>query len=331
VALMLAVAPVAAIAQAPNAYQAAVAARQSGNPIEAKRLLQQWLAEHPDDVDARLQLAYSDLAIGDLDAAQAGFEAVLAKAPDYQDARDGRALVAARRSSSSVERTGHFAVEGALSDLTGGARGWSELSADAELPIGPQATIGGRGSYYRRVGLEDVELIGRIGLHPSENLWLRGHLGATPHADFRPEVSVGGGADLRLSTGDATVLTFDASYERFPTQDVVTVNPGLVQYLSQGRAWITLRGIGVVADGGVLQVGGLLRGDYAPADGWRVFAGGANGPDTDLGVVTRVSSVFGGVEAPLADHFAVTGAIAHEWRKTGVDRTEFRLGIKTRF
>ena len=327
----LAIAGAAAAAQEQNAYEAGVAARQAGDPAEARRLLEQWLAAHPDDLDARVQLAYADFALGNLGAAEAGFGAVVAAAPDYRDARDGLDLVAARRRTPAPHGRGYVALDGALSDLPAGARDWSEVALDVEIPAGERTTVGAQAAHYRRFGLTDVELGGRIGLHPSDDLWLRANVSGSPNADFRPEIQIGGGFDLRMASARDTVLTFDAAYQRFPLQDVVTVNPGLVKYLAGGTAWITLRGIGTVADGGPLQVGGLLRGDFVPADRWRLFAGAANGPDTDLGVVTRVTSLFGGLEAPLAGPVALTGSLAREWRDAGLDRTEMRLGLKARF
>ncbi len=329
VSLALALTSAAVNAQVQNDYEAGVAARQSGNPGVARRLLQAWLAAHPDDLDARLQLAYADLSLGLLDDAETGFAAVVRQAPDYRDAQEGLALVAARRTATRNERTGQFLIEGAISDLSAGSD-WTEASADVTLPAGARTTLGGRASYYRRFGLDDVELIGRLDRRAGDDTWLRAHLGGTLHADFRPKISLGAGVDRRL-TDRKTVLTLDGSYERFPLQDVVTVSPGLVRYVSNGRGWFTLRGIGTIADGGRLEVGGLLRGDFMPAEGWRVFAGAATGPDTDLGVVTRVKSLFGGVETPVTKLFSITGSVAREWRQTGADRTEFRLGIKTGF
>lgn len=326
-AAMLA-APVAA--QEQNSYEAGVAARQSGQPAEARRLLQDWLAAHPDDADARVQLAYAEMALGDLDAAETGFAAVLRQAPEYADARDGLALVAARRSGEPAPARGLVLVEGAVSDLSGGARNWSEIAGEIQVPVGA-VTLGARAGWYRRFGLEDVEMAGRIGVHPTRNVWLRAHVGGTPKTDFRPELDVGGGVDVRLGDRSSTVLTFDGAWQRFPLQDVATISPGVIQYLADGKAWLTVRGIGVVADGGPLEVGGLVRADYQPNSGWRVFGGAANGPDTDLGVVTRVTSVFGGVEAPIGDRFGVVGSVSRDSRDGGFDRTEFRLGLKARF
>ncbi|MGN6497758.1 MAG: YaiO family outer membrane beta-barrel protein [Tsuneonella sp.] len=330
IALALALAAAPALAQQQNGYEAGVAARQAGHAAEAETLLQAWLAAHPGDLDARLQLAYAELDLGHLDAAEAGFRAVLAGAPAYTDAQRGLAMVAARRGRAENGARGFVLVEGALSAVSG-ARDWREGALEVQFPAGSTATAGARAQYYRRFGRDDVELVGRIDVHPSDDLWLRANVGGTPNADFRPRFEIGGGLDWRLSRGDATVLTLDGEYQRFPLQDVVTINPGIVQYFDRGNAWITLRGIGTVADGGPLQLGALVRGDYVPAERWRLFAGVSNGPDTDLGVVTRTTGLFGGVEAPLGRALSVTGSVGHEWREDGADRTEFRLGLKAGF
>jgi YaiO family outer membrane protein len=321
-------APVAA--QEQNSYEAGVAARQSGRPVEARRLLRAWLAANPDDIDAKVQLAYAELAIGNLEEAEVGFATVLRAAPEYVDARDGLALVAARRNSANLSDRGFALIEAAVSDLSGSTSDWSEIAGEVQIPAG-SVTLGARASWYRRFGLEDVEMTGHVGLHPYENVWLRAHAGGTPNADFRPELDLGGGVDVRLGNRSSTVVTFDGTWQRFPAQDVVTISPGIVQYMADGKAWLTVRGIGLIADGAPFEVGALLRADYQPNAGWRVFGGAANGPDTDIGVVTRVTSVFGGFEAPLGNRLGVVGSIGRDWRNGGFDRTEFRLGLKAKF
>lgn len=321
--------PSAAFAQQPSAYEQGVAARLDGRPAEAAALLRAWLAEHPGDADARLQLAYAELALGRLDEAEAGFRAVLAAAPDYADARAGLGQVAARRASPVPGQRAELTVEGALSDLEGAASDWHEAGLRLRLPVGAATSVEAAGTYYRRFGLDDVELAGSVVHRAGEDLWLRAEAGATPDADFRPKWSVGGGLDWRLRGGEAaSVLTLDVRHQDFPAQHVTTLSPGVVQYVAGGRAWLTARAFGVIPEDGDLQVGWLLRGDVAPADRYRLFAGIADGPDTDLGVVTDVTSLFGGFEVPLGDRFGLIGSVAREWREVGADRTDFRLGLK---
>lgn len=321
--------PSAALAQTASAYEQGVAARLDGRPAEAATLLRAWLAEHPEDVDVRLQLAYAELALGNLDAAETGFRAVLAAAPGYADARTGLDQVETRRDEGGLGLASELTLEGAISDLEGAASDWHEAGIRLRLPAGRLTALEGAGTYYRRFGLEDVELAGTVVHRAGQDLWVRGEASITPNADFRPQWGLAGGLDWRLRGGDAaTVLTLDARYQDFPTQHVTTLAPGLVQYVARGRAWITARAFGVIPEGGDLQVGWLVRGDVAPADRYRLFAGIADGPDTDLGVVTDVTSLFGGFEVPLGERFGLIGSVGRDWREAGADRTDFRLGFK---
>lgn len=327
IAALLLAAPLPAFAQVSSDYDAAVAARRAGDPAAAERLLDAWLAAHPGDADALVQRGYARLDQGKRDAAAADFAAVVAAHPDYADARDG--LARARRvGEESMPAT--LAIEGAYSALPG-ANDWQEVAADVEVPASSAVRLGGRAAWYRRFGLEDVELVARANWRAAPDIWLRGWAGGTPKADFRPRKEAGAGIDWRLSPGvNATVIGFDGSWQQFPAQDVVTLNPAITQYLAGGRAAVTVRGIGTIADGGPLQVGALVRGDWLPRDGQRIFLGAANGPDTDLGIVTRTTSLFGGFEIPVSARVSLTGSAAHDWRKVGPDRTELRIGVKAR-
>ncbi len=326
--LIACAAPLAA--QAPQSdYEAAVAARRAGDNAGAVRLLDRWIAARPEDSDALVQRGYAHLALGNPRAAERDFRAALALAPDYADARAGLALVAERREEP---RGGFLIAGGAWSDLEAGARDWWEASLAGEAPVSRTLSVGGRASWFRRFGLEDVELEGRIAARPSENVWLRASVGGTPNADFRPELALGAGADVRVAEGpQATVLSLDASWQRFPLEEVVTVSPGITQYFGGGRWWGTLRGIGIVPQQGDLEVGVLGRIDHAPDDRHRYFVGAVNAPDTNLGIVTRVTSLFAGAELPLAERLALLPSVVREWREGGPDRTELRLEVKAAF
>ncbi len=326
--LIACAAPLAA--QAPRGdYEAAVEARRAGDSAGAVRLLDRWIAAHPEDSDALVQRGYAYLALGNPRAAERDFRAALTLAPDYADARAGLALVAERREES---RGGYLIAGGARSDLEAGGRDWWEASLAGEAPVSRTLSVGGRASWFRRFGLEDGELEGRIAARPSDNVWLRASVGGTPNADFRPELALGAGADVRVAEGpQATVLSLDASWQRFPLEEVVTVSPGLTQYFGGGRWWGTLRGIGIVPQGGDLEVGVLGRIDHAPDERQRYFVGAVNAPDTNLGIVTRVTSLFAGAELPFAGRLSLLPSVSREWRAGGPGRTELRLEVKAAF
>lgn len=316
--------------QAGNDYEQAVTARRTGEAGKAVGLLDRWLTAHPADADALVQRGYAHLELGHHSKAAADFRAALAIAPGYADARTGLTSATTARHADSAG--GYLLVEGALSTLSNGASDWHEAAIDGAITASPGASIGARASWYRRFGVEDVELVGRVALHPRDNLWLRASAGGTPGADFRPEIETALGIDYRVASGSAaTVLTIDGSYQRFPLQAVISINPGVIQYLPGGRSWLTVRGIATVADSDPIQLGALARIDYAPRDDQRYFVGIANGPETDLGIVTRVTSLFGGAQFPLGHGFSLAPSVAHEWREGGSERTEFRVGLKTAF
>ena len=319
-----------ALAQDASAYERAVCARQAGDAATAERLLGEWLAANPGDVDARVQLGYALLSLGRPQEAADQFRAVLSAAPHYTDARDGLALAMRRLEPVRDGRRGFVLVEGALSDLSDPIRDWHEAGVTMALPVAARDTLDARGTYYRRFGLDDVELAAGYTNRAGEDTWLRFAASGTPSADFRPEIGVGVGIDQRIACGPAaTVLGLDANWRRFPLQDVWTVSPAITQYFgSTGAFSLTARGDAVVPDGQDLRIGGLLRLDHRPDERRRAFLGVASGPDTDIGRVVTTRSVFGGGELPLGEALSVTGSVARDWRDGPLDRTEFRIGVK---
>lgn len=316
-------------AQGAGGYEAAVAARLAGDAQRARALLDAWIAQHPADSDALVQRGYAQLALGNPVLAADDFRAALALAPGYADAEAGLAIAAARRAPPGGAR---LLAGGAISRLGAGREDWREASLGGEVHLTPGLALGGQASWLRRFGVSDTEFEARAAIHPNDRLWLRASIGGTPAADFRPELALAAGADLRLSRGtDATVLSLDASWQRFPLQQVVSLTPGITQYFGRGRWWASLRGLGIVPQGGGLELGALARLDFAPREGRRLFVGAGNGPDTDIGLVTRVTSVFAGAELPLSGRWSLLPSVAREWQQAGPDRTEARLEIKAAF
>ena len=311
----------------PGEYERAVAARQAGQPAEAVRLLETWLAANPADVDARLQYGYALLALGRLDDADEAFRAVLASAPDYADARDGLSLVQARRAASG--RQAYLLIDGAISDLSGDARNWREFGIAGTVPVGTAGTGEIRGTAYERFGRSDTEFSAGYTHRSAEDLWLRFGVSATPSADFRPRVGASLGLDYRVAP--QTVMGADMGWQAFPVQDVWTLRAGATQYFGNGRFSVSAFGRVVKPEGEEALLGGTARLDYLPQDRTRLFLGAATGPETDLGVVRDTTSVFAGGEFPVTSRVSLLGSVAYEDREAGADRTEGRLGVKFGF
>ncbi len=323
--------PSTGLAQDATAYERGVEARLSGDAAGAVPLLEQWLAENPDDVDARVQLGYAYLALGRLEDAERQFRTVVARTPEYTDASQGLAEIQRRRARGD-KRQGFVLFEGAVSTLAGGLQDWRETGVVLSVPVAQRDTFDVRGVWYERFGFDDVE-IGALYTHRAgDNTWLRMGASGTPSADFRPEIGLTAGVDHRLSEGpSATVIGFDAAWRSFPAQDVFNISPAITRYLGgTGDFSLTARANALVAEDDSLRIGGSFRGDFAPGDRSRAFLGIAAGPDTDVGLVIDTYSIFGGGEVPLGDTVSITGSFAREWRDGPADRTEFRIGLKVR-
>lgn len=309
-------------------YDAAVAAHRAGESERAVRLLEPLVAAHPEDVDARVQLGYAYLALDRREEAREQFRAVLERAPDYDDARAGLAIIDGRRRTDTKAHSS-LHIEGAISDLTGGRDDWSEIGATVAFPVASHDTLALSATLLDRFGLHDTELSAEYTMRAEDDVWLRGGLSTTPSADFRPSIGLSTGIDWRMTSGrNATIIGFEGSWRSFPLQDVWTFTPSVTQYLTGGEASITARVDGIAAEDNPIRIGALVRADLYPSEGARVFVGAASGPDTDIGVVTTRSSVFGGAELPIAKAASLTGSIAHDWRDGASDRMEARIGVR---
>jgi len=346
-------------AQDRNDYDRAVAARQAGDADAAIRLLEPLTAVDPANADARLQLGLAYLASDRLNDAERAFRETLAIAPDYADARIGLARVAQRRGDVAAARAAlnevpgdnaeAIALRAQLADSGGGTTGWradldvsySNLEGSQpdwkEVAVGlshrsGDTTIGGRIEWLERFGLQDVFGELRLDQRLSDRATGYVAISATPDADFRPEWQIGLGGSLRVRDGgDATVLTLDARQARYRVGDIQTVNPGIEQYLADGRYWLTARWINIFDERGDHRMGYLLRGDAQATDRVRLFAGLSDAPDPDQGVVIDTFNLFGGAAIAIGSRSELRASIAHEDRSIGADRTQFSLGLGWRF
>lgn len=340
------------------AYEQAVAARLAGRPEEAVRLLEPLVAAEPGNADAQVQLGYAYLALDLLDQAQRAFDAALAVAPDYADARLGRARIAQRRGQrdaalgelatvdpanpdaqalrAQIEaepRAARWAldVDGGYAFVEGPQPDWKEASVQLRHNATAQTAVAARIEYSNRFDQTDVYLEGSLEHEVADGARIYVLFGGTPGANFRPQWQVGAGAAVRVrSGGDATVLTIDGRAADYLSGDVQTLSPGIEQYFAGGRAWVTARWINVFDEAGH-HSGYLLRGDVQPSEDVRLFAGFSNAPDTSEGVVLDTSSYFGGVSFELGQGITARASVSFEEVETGTDRTQVGAGLGWRF
>ena len=350
---------VPAIAQtAEQEYQAGVAARQAGEPEEALKHLGRAVQAEPENADIHLQIGLAQLAMGHLDEAEAALRRTLDLAPDYADARLGLARVAQRRGDwaaavAELDRIGpghaeadqlrrqiqaakaggpwrwRIDLDGSYSNIAN-VPDWQSATLVVQHRPGANTTIAAAAETTSRFDRTDTYGEARIDYRfvPGGNVYFLA--GGTPGADHRPKWQVGAGVAARLHGGPyATVLRADLRQAEYPTGDVQTVTPGVEQYIA-GRAWLTAQWINVW-DSSAHSSGWLVRGDVMPSDRLRLFAGVANAPDLDEGVVIRTRSYFGGVSADVSDHLSLRASFARDNPKGSADRDTLALGLGYRW
>lgn len=344
-----------ALAQAPSAYDQAVAARTAGEPERAVALLQAVLAADPDNTDARLQLGLALLALNRLDEAEQAFRAVLAAEPDYADARVGLVRVAQRRGDAEIalaeldridpaypgaaelraqleKPRWSLDIDGSYSTLEGASADWKGVAVQLRRQASSSTAVTGRIEVARRFGMNDFFGETRIDRQLSEGASIYAALGGTPNADFLPQWQVALGGALRVrGGGNATVLTLDTRLAEYATGEIQAISPGVEQYLARGRVWLTGRWINLFDETGDHRSGYLARADGLATDRLRLFAGYSNAPDTSEGVVIDTEAFFGGISFDLDDRTTLRVSAAQENRETGSDRTQFDLGLGLRF
>ena len=347
-------------AQDPEAdYRGAVEARLRGDPAAAVDRLTRLIEAQPGNADLHLQLGLAWLALDRLDEAEAAFHRTLELAPDYGDAQVGLARIAQRRGDrrSALSILGRLPsdhaegqalrrqleapeviapeawrldIESSYSFLEGDRPDWQELAISLRGPLSTATALGVALQGARRFDRTDVYAEATLDHRVADGVRLYLLAGATPDADFRPEWQLGLGGSWQLGGGSGTVPRLDTRLARYASGDIVTVTPGLEQYLFGGRAWITAQWINLFEDGRH-RSGWLARGDVLVDSRLRLFAGAADAPDISEGFVVETLSLFGGAAWDVSESHRVTLSAAHEDRQGGSDRLTFSIGLGLRF
>lgn len=348
-----------AFAQAPDElYQQGVEARLAGQNDRAAELLSRLVASDPGNADAQLQYGLALLALNRLNEAEAALLRTLALAPDYQDARialarleqkrgrperalaelervdpDNAEAVSLRRQLAA--RRGRAArwrldIDGSYSFLDHAQPDWKEGSLRLTHQASPATAIAAAIEHGRRFGRKDSYGELRIDQRfAGGNAYF--FAGGAVEADFLPEWQLAAGGAARIMDGaNPTFLTIDARHADYRQGAIHILNPGVDQYFAGGRAWISLRWINSFDDGNH-ESGWLARGDMLVTEKLRLFAGAADAPDTNQGVVTETFSLFGGLSYDMNEQMTLRASIAWEDRETGAERTQLGFGASFRF
>lgn len=334
-------------------YDAAVSDRLAGRHAQAIDRLERVLVQRPTDVDARLNLGLSLLALDRVAEAEVAFRAVLEQTPDYADAEVGLARAAERRGDRAAARE-HAARAAALSPgrediaifrrglddvawrvdidasrsrLSGGLPDWSETRIGASRTLAGGWRVGGTVERTERFGRTDVYLEGRLDRRlAGGDVYVA--LGGTPDADYRPEVMLMAGGSGQVAPG--LRATLDASAGRYASGSVESLHPGLTADLLGDRLEFAVRWINVWDETGQHRDGYAARGTWRVSDRFRLSAGRSDAPESSEGVVVNVVATSFGAAFDLTDRLTLRlGAVDEDRGAYG--REEISLGIGWRF
>ena len=335
-------------------YQSAVADRLSGRPEAAVTKLEQVLAARPDDVDARLNLGLALLALDRLDPAEAAFRGVVERAPNYADAWAGLARVAQRRGDlaaargfaeqarrAAPESAEIAALEATLrpepewrvdlsaarSRLSGGLPDWTETRLSVSRRLGAGWTGGLAVEATERFDDSDIYVEARLDRSFGRGAaWVA--VGGAFNADYRPEVALLAGGQMRLAGGlDATL---DASLARYPTGTVTGLHPGLAVDLAEGRVRLAARWVNVWDENDDYRNGWAATARWQATDRFALRLGYADAPESSDGATVDVTAWSVGTDIGLTDRVVLRLGYLSEDRDA-YDRDELSLGLGWRF
>ena len=307
-----------------SVYQTSVRDRLAGRTDEAISGSRRVLAGRPDDVDARLNLGLALIAAGRPAEARVELEGVLARAPNYADARD--ALSQINRLSADVAEW-RADVSVAYSHLSEDLDPWREISVSLSRQFTRDA-VSATIEHAERFGLSDTYAEARL-----DRRWgvgaVYGAFGGTPGAEFRPEVAVRAGGQMPLGDQGWSV-TADAAIARYAVGTVSTVQPGLEFVTADGRLTLGGRWINVWDEQDTYRSGYSLRAALEIVPKLRLRVGYADAPESSDGATVDVQSTSLGLEIDVTERVVLRLNGANEDR-VAYDRQETILSVGLRF
>lgn len=306
---------------------------------EALETLQPALAREPDRSDLQVAKARLLAWSGRRDEARAVNDAVLQREPGNGDAA---ALDAWLDTSAPTEaRPLTLTLTQSRSEFDRrSVKPWYETTLAAEYRLDPQWRVGGALSRARRYGETDEKAAASVSYRPTSSYGVALGGEVTPSADFLPRYGLGADADLTLWDGQQsgwigpTVATLGGQYRKYNQVEVFNLDPGVVQYLADGQAWLTLQR-GLIWD---TAVDGMANGWSAKLDvdlqavlPVRVYVVRAHAPENDLGVPVSTDTIGGGAIYDINDRFGLRVDYAREDRSRSFLREEWSVGTFVRF
>ena len=297
------------------------------------------MSAYPGNPDIENGYAYLEYYRGNYDQADIFFNNILAKYPDYEDARNGLVRTQAAREEAKRNRGHTWRIDSniGLSSFDGSngrpdQQDWNDQSLRVEYIPGKIA-VSGQAVRYERFGLTDIQLT--AGARSNNNSawdWEIGG-GFTPSAEFRPDVTALGRLGHKYKLEGGATLHGSVGYQiddYDSTGSISTLTPQLMVYLENG-AVLTGRVIHSMKKGQSDQTGFLTSALVPLVDRLSARIGYANAPETVNGIVIDTESVFGGFTYELTDTTDIHATYARDDRENTYIRDGFNVGLTQRY
>lgn len=306
----------------------------TGQAERARDLLARAARRRPEDADLHVALGDAQLAAGNRKAARSSYRKASRLASDDQTAL--QRLAGLRRRPWQV---GGFI---SYSDLSGGRDSWVHGVLVASRELSQATTFISNLAVEDRGFARDETLVVRLDHQLTDAFGGFVETTVSPAADFRADWEVEGGVRVRLRPGGQRTqggswLVADARHLEFDGKTVEIVQPGVRQYLLDGRVSLEARYVGVWdSEGGFLD-GVKGRVDLILSERLRLFAGGALAPETERDVppadfrTVDTVSAFGGIRWDLLPNVTLDVSFAHDDREDSYERRTLTAGLSAKF
>lgn len=362
-AVALILLPVQANAQVSTAEREAVQqAYVAGDLDRAEELLNELLAQNPEDPDLLRRLAAVQAGREDLDAAQTTIDRAIGIAPQDTDVQLARAnilfwrgrideaqeqgdriaaekpdypgldrlneaLLRARRDRSLRLRSLGFGTSISNANFASGlGRTWYMQRGSIAVQWGA-GNVAAIDIEREERNSTDTRVAGRIDLTGSSSRYFI-VASVTPNADFRENWSLGGGGKIDLD--DATTLQFDARFAEYRSDDVVAVGAGIRQRFSPTFE-ASVRSIHLFGGGEDYRLGGSVRVDYRSTGHPELFAIVASYPDAEVDGTRQLRAIAGGARLSLSNQLILGITGEYESRKDSYERAAISVDLRWRF
>ena len=278
-----------------EAYAAAVEERVSGHTSDAIAHFRAILAEHPEDVDSRLQLGLALKAEGQDGGAARELRQVLREAPDYKDARVALAdlklargdlggaretlgpdLLAARDDEDvagllhrmdDVAATARWRLDAsaALSQLSDGLPEWTEANLSLSRKIAARSAVTARAQQLERFHIDETYVEAEF-----DHGWTGGEwavsVGGSLDPTFRAERAIKASVLLIPKKHSPWRLGGDVNYSHYVAGDVTTIRAGVDRHIDGDRGQVSVRAIETIDSDGKKLWGGSVDGSWRFTD-----------------------------------------------------------------